>query len=184
MAHAIQVIDHWCNRFAVTEFKGAFASGIRYCGVQSKLNIGNLVNPGSINTNESSKSLLQDWLARSVWPSVHRWKALHKSTLLPSISHSASQNAAVNHGSRSLRTMDQTPNRCTTCVKNNYATACADSNPSTMKQEISLTSLVSLLIHTSKQLQLESSGRWVTNSRVQKSKRREGMGRGANAPYG
>ena len=60
MVHAIQVINHQCNRFTITEFKGAFSSGIGYHGVQGKLNIGNLVNPGSINTNESSKSLLQD----------------------------------------------------------------------------------------------------------------------------
>ena len=60
MVHAIQVINHQCNRFTITEFKGAFSSGIGYHGVQGKLNIGSLINPSSINANESAKSLVQD----------------------------------------------------------------------------------------------------------------------------
>ena len=63
MVHAIQVINHQYNRLTIIEFKGDFSSSIGYCAVQGKLNIGNLVNPGSINTTESSKSLLQDLIS-------------------------------------------------------------------------------------------------------------------------
>ena len=40
------------NRFAIAEFKWAFSSGIRNRRVQGKLDIRNLVYPGSIDTNE------------------------------------------------------------------------------------------------------------------------------------